>query len=210
MQISERDNFAKMLLGLAELYGKTMSKTVMKFYWQALVVYPWQDVVEAMRLHTEDPDTGQFMPKPADIIRIIKGNSQSQSLQAWSKVERAIRQIGPYRSVVFDDVIIHAVMDEMGGWVKLCKVSHKELPFIAREFQIRYTAYKHQAPNHYPAKLIGLIEHQNLIQGHRAESVVLLGNAEKAKNVLSKGNEVSSSNILEKCLTEKPEEVPHV
>jgi len=65
------------------------------------------------------------MPKPADIIRAIKGNSQTQSLQAWSKVEDAIRLVGPYRSVVFDDLAIHGVLQEMGGWVKLCQALGK-------------------------------------------------------------------------------------
>lgn len=198
MQVSERDNFVKVLLGLADLYGRGISDIVIRFYWQALEIYPWVDVAEAMKLHTEDPDAGQFMPKPADIIRIIKGNGQSQSLQAWTKVERAIRQVGPYRSVVFDDVIIHAVMEEMGGWLKLCNVSHKELPFVAREFQTRYTAYKHQAPNDYPAKLIGISEHQNLIQGLPTEPLVLIGDVEKAKKVLSKGAEEDEKKVLTK------------
>lgn len=191
MHISDRDDFTKLLMGMAGMYSFDLSEAVLKLYWKILQTYPWPDVAKALRLHAEDPDTGQFMPKPADIIRIIKGNSQSQCLQAWTKVERAIRTIGPYYSVVFDDALIHAVIDEMGGWVKLCKVTEKELNFITREFQTRYTSYKYKTPDHYPSKLLGLTDHYNLRQGYPTGDVVFIGDKDKANKIFSQGNEVN-------------------
>lgn len=175
MEHTEREAFGKLMVGMGELYRCQMSKMLMKIYWDVLKPFCWQDVLKAFEAYVKDPDAGQFMPKPADIIRVIRGSSQCQGLQAWTKVERAIRVIGPYRSVVFDDPIIHAVAQEMGGWIKLCFTLQKELPFIAKEFQTRYTSYRYQVPTCYPSYLTGLNEHQNAIAGFEIEPPVLLG-----------------------------------
>lgn len=211
MESADRDTFVKMLITAAELYNKMASDVLVKLYWKALQLYPLQDVIRAFELHFEDPDAGQFMPKPADLIKIIKGNSLSQCLNAWSKVEQAIRLLGPYRTVVFDDSIIHAVIHEMGGWIKLCKTSQKEFPFVAKEFQTRYTAYRYNQPNSFPKALTGLTNHQNALEGYTAESPCLIGDADKANLVLEKGqdciNTIQVSQALPKMIThQQPKE----
>ncbi|MGE4348855.1 MAG: DUF6475 domain-containing protein [Candidatus Berkiella sp.] len=195
MHISEREEFVKLLMGIAGIYGVDLSDVMLKIYWKILEIYSWKDVAKALRLHTEDPDIGQFMPKPADVIRIIRGSSQSICFQAWSKVERAIRIVGPYYSVVFDDITIHAVIDEMGGWVKLCRVTERDLNFVVREFQTRYTSYKYQLPESYPSKLVGLTDHYNLTQGYSLSEVILIGEVEQAKLILEKGIKTKHAKI---------------
>lgn len=187
MESAEREPFVKMLIAAAELYDKQLSDVLVKIYWKALQQYPLLDVIKAFELHFEDPDGGQFMPKPADIVRVIKGNSQSQSLLAWSKVEESIRLLGPYHSVVFDDELIHAVLQEMGGWIKLCQSTQKEFPFIAKEFQTRYASYRHNKPNSFPKTLTGLTNHQNALGGYESELPYLIGDTQKAQKVLEQG-----------------------
>jgi len=41
---------------------------------------------------------------------------------------------------VFDDVLIHVVIEDMGGW-KDCAIDDKQQPFVAKEFQDRYRGY---------------------------------------------------------------------
>ncbi len=186
MQANDKQAFAGLLVTIGELYSKPISSILSKLYWRMLERFEWQDVVDALQAHVQDPDYGQFMPKPADIIRAINGNGQTQSLQAWTKVEQAIRQVGPYLSVVFDDAIIQQVILEMGGWIKLCKSQSKELPFIAKEFQTRYGAYRHRPPLNYPSSLPGISEHQNGNHGFASPTPKLLGNVMKAQAVLEK------------------------
>lgn len=181
MEHVDREAFGRLMVGMGELYHRQVSKMLIKLYWDVLEHFGWQDVMTAFEAHVKDPDAGQFMPKPADIIRGIKGNSQCQGLQAWTKVERAIRLVGPYRSVAFDDAIIHAVLAEMGGWIKICGTSQKELPFVAKEFQTRFAAYRNQPPTHYPKYLAGVNEHQNAIAGFTIEPPKLLGDECKTK-----------------------------
>lgn len=194
MELSEREAFSKMLIAIGQIYGKTISPLMVKLYWQVLAAYLFPEVLRALETHVQDPDVGQFMPKPADVIRVLKGDSQSQSLQAWSKVEGAIQQVGPYRSVAFDDPTIHAVLQEMGGWIKICQTSEKELPFVTKEFQTRFNAYRHQPARGYPQYFAGINEHQNCLQGYSAEEIVLLGDQTKAQALLSK--ETQEENVV--------------
>ncbi|MFO1259075.1 MAG: DUF6475 domain-containing protein [Gammaproteobacteria bacterium] len=195
MLLTEQESFGQLLAAVGEVYNKRMSPTLTKLYWRALVGFDWQDVVRAFEAHVRDPDSGQFMPKPADIIRVVSGNGESQCLQAWSKVERAIRNIGPYQSVAFDEASIHAVLEQMGGWVRLCTLSEKDLPFTAKEFQTRYKAYRYKLPTHYPRYFIGLSEHQNVLQGFEGHGTVLIGDRDKAYSVMKGGSESQMTRI---------------
>lgn len=185
MQPIEREAFGKMLITIGQLYGKQVNTELVRLYWKALECFTWEEVRRAFELHIVDADTGQFMPKPADIIRALDGSMESKRLQAWTKVEQAIRLIGPYRSVVFDDPIIHAVLGEMGGWIKICNASEKELPFVAKEFQSRFNAYRYKAPSTYPKSLIGLTEHHNQQTGIKTEEPLLLGDKTRAQEVFN-------------------------
>lgn len=98
-------------------------------------------VKDALNRHCVNPDNGQFMPKPADVVKLLQGSSQDGALVAWAKVDRAVRQVGTYSTVVFDDPIIHRVVQDMGGWVALGDKREKEWPFVAKEFENRYRGY---------------------------------------------------------------------
>lgn len=185
MQASNRQSFGQLLVTIGELYNKQVNPVLSKLYWRILEPYDWQDVVSAFQAHVQDPDCGQFMPKPADIIRAIKGNSQTQSLQAWTKVSDAIRLIGPYRSVVFDDVGIHVVLQEMGGWIKICNTKEKEFPFVAQEFQTRYRSYTNKEVKIYPHYLSGICEHQNGLLGIKDLTPVFIGDQYKAQRIFT-------------------------
>jgi len=189
METRDRENFGKLLMAIGELYNKQVSASLVKIYWRVLETFVWEDVVNAFQAHVQDPDSGQFLPKPADIIRVIKGNSHSQGLQAWTKVDQAIRCVGPYQSVVFDDAIIHAVLQEMGGWIRICSVGEDELPFVAKEFQTRFNAYRYKAPQGYPRYLVGINEHQNRLNGGEVQPPRLLGDQTKAQAILSHGKQ---------------------
>ncbi len=123
-------------------------------YWQVLKQYELEDVQNAFQSHIQNPDCGQFLPKPADIVRLIEGSGETKALLAWAKVERAVIQIGSYQSVVFDDPLIHAVIEDMGGWVKLCSMKNEQMPFYANEFQKRYMGYVNKKPESTPKTFI--------------------------------------------------------
>ncbi len=190
MQEHDWTQFAELLVELSELHGKCMSSHLTEVYWRALEIFEWVDVKAAFKAHTRNPDSGQFFPKPADIVRFIDGSGETRALKAWTIVEKAIHCIGIYQSVVFDDCLIHAAIEEMGGWVKLCSMTLNDLPFRAQEFQKRYMAFVIKKPTRYPSCLHGLSALENAKNGYEVELPLLIGDAAKAEQVRLNGGVV--------------------
>jgi hypothetical protein len=183
MKTAHREQFAALMAGLGELYGKPLSPQLIAIYWDGLKDYEFDEVKVAINLHVRNPDTGQFMPKIADVVKFLEGNTLTQAMRAWQKVNEAMRKVGTYATVVFDDPIIHSVIHDMGGWQPLGLVTDDDLPFKAREFEKRYQSYKVTPPLHYPPKLIGIFERENVTRGFPAPEPVLIGNPDQAMRI---------------------------
>lgn len=176
MTPSDFDAFAELMSITAEQYGKTVSDGLMGLYWQALQPYELSAVRSALSAHITNPDTGQFMPKIADIVRMIGGRTEDRALAAWSKVDRAMRTIGPYQDVVFDDPAIHVVLVDMGGWSSFGQKTEDEWPFTRNEFVTRYRglATAQRKIDRVPA-LTGITNTGNSAGQHALEPPVPIG-----------------------------------
>jgi hypothetical protein len=164
---TEREQFAKMMIGLGEYYGKSMSPMLIDIYWQGLAAYDYDAVNAAINAHVRNTDTGQFMPKIADVERYMHGNTSTRAMQAWVKVARAVQEVGTYETVAFSDPLIHACIDDMGGWPAIGQILNDELPFKIREFEKRYMAYLQIPPAREPSRmLLGLYERTNKTLGY--------------------------------------------
>lgn len=157
-------------------------------YWQGLKDLDLQAVRHALNTHVQNPDTGQFMPKIADVRRMLGGTTQDSALRAWAKIDKAVRHVGSYASVAFDDPLIHRVLHDMGGWVGLSSKSEDEWPFVAKEFENRYRGYamRNERPE-YPPVLTGIAEAENVRRGLRSDPPRLIGDATKAEAVMQGG-----------------------
>lgn len=191
MEPTDRKAFATALVAVGEMYGKKLSPEQAALYWEVLKGYPLADVQAAIHQHMTDPDTGQFMPKPADVIRHIAGSTDTQAMRAWTKAEKAMRTIGSYQTVVFDDWRIHAVIRDMGGWISLCGMTEDDKPFKAREFEKRYRGYRHEAGEEYPRALIGRAEAHNAQKGFRVDPPLLLGDQDRARLTYESGGDAA-------------------
>jgi len=189
MQLCDFEEFGKNLVGIGELYGKEISEYLANIYWKALEKYELEDVEKAFNTHVVNPDGGQFMPKPADIVKLIEGSGETKALEAWAKAEKTIRSVGSSQSVAFDDGLIHAVIEDMGGWERFCSGTEDELPFKAREFQKRYMGFVTKPPLRYPPYLPGWSERNNNAMGYVdfIKPPVLIGDREKAEKVKLNG-----------------------
>ena len=126
MQQHEFRRFSAALTACAELYSRSLSEGAIALWWEALRRFDVEQVEHAFRACIESPEAGQFMPKPADLIRAMEGTSTDRSLLAWGEVYEAMSTVGAYRSVQFSDPAIHAAVSDMGGWVKLCRSTMDE------------------------------------------------------------------------------------
>ncbi len=190
MQTNDIPQFIQMLHNLCEMYGKPrMSDEVAMLHFGALQDYSLEDVRKGFFAALRNPDSGQFMPRPADVIRELSGSSDTRAAVAWAKVYEAICRVGHMPSVAFDDAIIHAVIADMGGWVKLALVGNDELPFRERDFLRIYRSYSGRALGDYPRYLPGMAETENFGKGYAVEPPLLLGDASKAEQVLLAGSD---------------------
>lgn len=188
MNDKDQSKFVSTLTGIADYYGKTLADSVIDLYWRGLQQYDLNAVEKALWDHTQNPDNGQFMPKIADVTRSLQGRTVDQASLAWSKVDSAIRRIGTYVDVVFDDPIIHRVIADMGGWIKLGTVNDEEWPFTANQFRTRYQGYRlrGEIPDYQPV-LSGIANAHNAKEGFQTQAPMLIGNQEKAKQVMLAG-----------------------
>lgn len=186
---SEKGKFGELLKATMDVYGKETSVGMVQVWWEALKRFEYAEVRRSLSQHLQNVDSGQFAPRPADIIRVIEGGgSEGRALGAWTKVLEAVRRVGSWRSVVFDDPLIHAAIEDMGGWVALCAMTEDEAPFKGNEFQKRYRALIHNRPSSYPARLIGYADGGNRMGGHDSEDeTVLIGNIDECRRLLSEG-----------------------
>lgn len=190
MEINEKKAFFASLAVIAETVNRKISPILMKAYWACLKDYSFTEVQRALSEILKNPDIKKhpYFPLPAEVVEVIEGDINSKSLLAWTEVVRAIRRIGHYDSVVFSDKLIHAVIQDMGGWIQLCQSTQKELIFLQRDFERRYQIYCRRHPVALPLQLSGRIAHQNTINGHEKFIPIAIefSNTKKLNNFLTR------------------------
>lgn len=192
MERQDFDEFVTVLDAAMGMYDKQPpSGFAQSIWWNSLKSYTLQEVKAGFSRHIRNPDNGQFAPKPADIVRAIGGTSSDNAVVAWSKVDKTVRSIGAYRDVIFDDAYIHAVIGDMGGWVKLCTGHDDEAwPHVQREFENRYRGFmtRRQAGD-YPRQLVGITNATNRQMGRtdKLQHPAVIGDMAKAQAVFSGG-----------------------
>ena len=190
MQKSDLERFSKVLTKAFAFYDKAPSKEQVSAWFDVLTGYELEDISRALGAHIRNPDAGQYPPKPADVVKALVGTSDAVSQSAWTKLERAVSSVGPWRSVVFDDPIIHRIVIDMGGWVRLCNKSGEEWPHVHREFLQRYKGFFVSAkPFDYPGLLLGTADDENRRRGLEMDqrNLALIGDKAKAWEVHDSG-----------------------
>jgi hypothetical protein len=134
--MNEIQKFSEVLMAAGLVFNKEISETLVRVYLKALQPHSPASCTQALeRLIT----TSKFMPRPADIIEALEGDTHAQALVAWPEVERLARDSSNAAS---SDPITQAVIQEMGGWKRFGQAKYAEYPFLQREFLDRYKTFK--------------------------------------------------------------------
>jgi hypothetical protein len=199
MTEGDRVLFTTLIDGVYHFYGKSkdLSEFGLNVWWNALKQYDLRALENALGRHCVDPDQGKFLPRPADVVRLLEGSTLDSAQLAWTKVIEGVRHVGTYESVCFDDPIINRVVEDMGGWIGLGAIKTEELPFRAKEFEQRYRAYKVAGGARiWPPYLAGIIERDNSAKGYRESAGPrLIGDPARAKLVLEQGQRVLNAPV---------------
>jgi hypothetical protein len=187
MDRNEMPEFQALLTQAMAFHRQDVSPFALSVWWEACKGFSLEQVRKAVTAHAMDPERGQFVPKPADMVRLLQGTNTDRSLVAWGKVLQAIQRVGAYTSVTFDDPAINLAIVDMGGWVKVCRSDMDELPHVERRFCAAHKAYAARSDTPFPPKLVGEHEQQNLIAGRRVAPPVLIGDQKRCQLVLAQG-----------------------
>jgi hypothetical protein len=192
MHQNDFDNLLNLLTDVHTMYRHKFEPRLTQIWFNALRNYTFQDIEVALNRHLLNPESGRFVPLPADVVRVLDGGTGVQAAGAWTKVEQAIKRAGPWRTVVFDDAIIHRVIEDMGGWTKINDhATMEDLKFAGIDFSKRYQGYllKGGVAQDYPQKLLGYSEAANAKSGFHVEAPLLIGIESVATKVATGGRE---------------------
>lgn len=164
MQNKDFKKFMALLALVADTYSQPrLSEDAVKLYFKVLSDYSLDEVSQAIMEHIKQ---SPYMPKPADVIRILDGTVEDRAIEAWYHVLKAIQQYGYYESVQFDNPAIHYAIERMGGWQKLCQLTEEELPFRERDFIKHYVRGERMATwDKVPLRFMGKHEQDNVFNG---------------------------------------------
>jgi hypothetical protein len=177
----DKADFVRLLEMVFSLHGRSLSTDVTRLYWQSLKHYSLKNIRQAMHQHTLNPEVGQFCPKPADVVRQLTGTQDAQAQKALSQVLNALRTVGTYDSVVFDDPIIHCAISDTGGWIRWGNATDDDIKFrLAKEFEISYRNYVGKPLPDYPDVLIGITQARNQREGFIPQNPVLVDHRQPA------------------------------
>lgn len=190
MKQGEFEDFSALITDVLAFYKQDASTFAISVWWQACSGFEFEQVSKALTAHAMDAERGQFSPKPADIVRKLAGTPTDRAMLAWGKVHDAMGRVGAYSDVVFDDPAIHAVIEDLGGWPKVCRTELKDLSFIQHRFQEAHRAYASTGQHPYPRLLCGdrSPDHEYERRGLPIPKPVVVGNVAQARLVYKGGS----------------------
>lgn len=182
------------LTGVYSFYEKELTEFHFAVWQRALEDFDMEVITSAFDAHMMDPESGKWMPKPADIAKLLHGTRAERSAVAWGLVLHACQRVGAYASVAFDDPVVHCVIEDLGGWPAVCRVQIDELPFLEARFHKAYAAHA-KAGTQHPPRLVGITDASNGLRGFGHSDPVLIGDPKRAALTLTTGSTMPRASI---------------
>jgi hypothetical protein len=203
MQTADRSRFAKLITDALAYYRQDATKFTLELWWQACQTFDMEQVSRALSAHAMDPERGVYAPKVADVVRALAGTHTDRAQLAWGKTLEAMGRVGAYTDVVFDDPAIHAAIEDLGGWTKLCRLESKDLSYTQHRFCESHKAYTGRGKFDYPRVLLGdrSPDSDYLKKGLEPPKPALIGNAEQAGKVFHAGGIAGKTAITFSAVT---------
>ena len=165
MKNEDKRAFFDLMMAAGEVYGREVTKPMAAIYFSALANVSIEQIQEAMMAHMQNPDSGQFFPKPADLIKQMTGTTKQQDAAiedraaiAWACIERDIRRIGSYGTLKLEDKQALATIKAMGGWQSICQTETSKMEWKRKEFIRMYETFERTPLEALPSSLPGRIE----------------------------------------------------
>jgi len=179
MNESDKQIFQVLMVGAGELYGKEVTKPLLRIYFNALEDLTIDQVSDAFSKHVKSTSKdGSFFPKPADLMRQIKGSDdenksdlEGRAMVAWACIDEKLRKCSSYETLHLEDKQALAAVKALGGWRKLCLTTYDQMPWVKKEFLKLYETFERTPIDRLPSSLPGIHE----IEQHKKEGAHALG-----------------------------------
>ncbi len=117
------------------------------------------------------------LPMPAEIrefcLGSIEDNIEFRIVNAVANIRKAVTKCGGYRTIAFDDPIIHRIIRDYGAWYDFCTITTEELEnFLKFEVPKAYRIYAKNKVSNIPLFLTGRF---------KDEKITYIGDEEQAK-----------------------------
>lgn len=136
--MTDRKRLVQTLVGVHAFYDKELTEFAIRVWEDALDGVPIASAEAAFRRHLSDTKRGQFMPKPADILRQLKGDEQDRALIAWGQVLTAARSGGGMPDAC---QATREALQAMGGMSVICRANESENGFLQKRFLELFSTY---------------------------------------------------------------------
>ena len=167
--------------------GKEPEVNAIEWAFEVLKDKDLGSIRNALIAHARHPKQGQFLPKPADIIRELEGTADDKKNAATVAFARVLENVGRYNSVVFDDPAIHYALAVgfNGKWADVCNFNENDFACQdkKRGFMSAYISFK-QGMN-YPKRFAGVAEMDG--EDYR-KCLKVVGNVDQARIVHQGGS----------------------
>ena len=183
--MTKRDfsEFGQLMSLLNETYGdanKPISNLKLDVYFQALEDLNIEQIKQAIKILFQTK-TMHIFPVPPEIREAVSGNPDAVAQQALDKLLGAVRYVGGYRDVIFDDPIIHAIIVREGGWIAVCDKTLDEWIWFKKDFMKIYRGYMGKNMADIPKKLTGIHKDLNDSRGEKYDlNPFIIGNKQGA------------------------------
>jgi hypothetical protein len=171
----EVQRFQLAITALASSFRQEAGEDVFLAYSMALDDLPIEGVELSVRRAMREC---KFMPTAAELRELANHDVSlnDRAVLAFEALSRAIKGLGPYKSVDFDDRAINATVKLLGGWDAVCATSERE---FHREFRKRFEeTYKVYVRNGVGKEqgryLVGIAEKTNRMNGQPCEAPHLM------------------------------------
>lgn len=169
----------KLICLVAEYYDADLPEGTLSLWEAGLKKFSPDEIKTAFGVWINREDR---MPKISNIVQILNGSDEDLALAALVKVEEGMRLHGGYATVVFDDPVIHAVIGQLGGWIRLCSLTEEKFVWWKKDFLERYRHHLRTGLRleDVSPKLFGIFDQANLPLRMKAQKPAVIGDFKKA------------------------------
>jgi hypothetical protein len=135
VNLTDKAEFAKVVLAFAELKSKQLSLPAIELYW--LAMQDW-DLSDFKLAATRLLKTAEFMPTPKDFEDLRKAGRMTSG-EAFAKAIGWARS-GVYRNPAKtpEAILIDRVVHALGGWIAISNYDEEKLHFLEKSFIEHY------------------------------------------------------------------------